>query len=151
MTATRPPSREDQQRMLADEQAKMRRIGVIAIGVILAVVVIGFFGLRGSQEDQPDVLIVFGQGASISLDEDDVIRVEGTMRRAVDDDRYNDTSTVSLFADDIKLSQSGDPSSGLTKIADLRGARDRVGDKVTVVGRVESVSANDRVIAIAEP
>lgn len=151
MSATRPPSRESQQRMMAEEQAKLRKIGLIAIGVVLAVVVIGFVALRGSQEDSPDVLIVFAGSASINTEEDEFLRVEGQMRRAIDDDRYNDESTVALFASKITKSKASDPSSGLDDIDDLRGNADRLNDEVTVVGKVESVSANNKVIAISQP
>lgn len=149
--SARRPSQEEQQRLLEAERVRLRRIGITTVVVTAAVVIVAFVALASSGGDSRDAVLVIGASTDQleDLEKDQLVRVRGTVRNALNEDRFDDLDrTNAIDAETVTVVRS-DAGIGLTDLDQITDDSDLRGRTVTVIGQVVDEPVG-RILSIAK-
>lgn len=150
--SARRPSQEETDQLFEQERERLRKIGIRAI-VIAVVVTIGLFialSARHGGDGRDTVLVTTGKIDRPDLERDQFVRVRGTVRNALDDDRFDDLDrTNAIDADEVRIIATPE-GTGLTDLDKITDNSDLRGQQVTVVGQVVDTTIGN-IFTIADP
>jgi hypothetical protein len=136
---------------LDPERARLRRIGMLAVGGFVAVLVIVTVVLASGGDSRESTVVDGRQVDTGTLSDGDLVQVTGTVRNVFTAGARDNTSgSRAVVAERLRTVTRTD-APGLTPIADATDDRND-GRRITILGEVTDRSGTSRnILTVAEP